>query len=163
VNRKYPLETLRRARTDEVDRRTHAYADAIGREEAARADLGQKVVAHRALESRIESQVSGERARLEQGELSALDLARGAVFGLRCEIEKRASAQAVDKARVRHETEIADAHAKRGALGRASADAEVVERNRAAWLREGQKAAERAEETAVEEAHAALAARKGKR
>jgi hypothetical protein len=161
VNRKYPLETLRRARADEVDKRTRTYGEAVRREEEARAELGQKKAEHAALVSRIETQVHDERARLESGELSAADLVRGATFGLRADIEKKVSARKVDDARARHEGKRGEAQAKQAALGRASADAKVVEKNREAWAREEQRAAERAEEIAADEMHTSRSARKG--
>jgi hypothetical protein len=163
VSRKYPLETLRRARADEVDKRTHAYGEAIGREERARAELGRKQAEREAIVSRIEAQTQKEHDRLARGELRASDLARGAAFGVRAEIEKAIARHDEDLARARHEGDRAEASAKRAALGRASADAQVVERNRAAWERGREKIAARADEIAAEEAHAARMHRKGGR
>jgi hypothetical protein len=161
VNRKYPLETLRRSRADEVDKKTRAYGEAVGREEQARAELARKNAEHEELVSRITKQEKDEHGRLLGGELSAQDLARGAAFGMRTDLEKAMSSRDVDTARARHEQVRAEANAKQAGLARASADAKVVEKNREAWAREQQKAAERAEELAVEDAHAARVHRKG--
>jgi hypothetical protein len=161
VTRKYPLETLRRSRADEVDKKTRAYGEAIGREEQARAELARRNAEHEQLVSRIDEQEKDEHGRLLDGALSAQDLARGAAFGVRTDLEKKTSSRNVDTARARHEEVRAEASAKQAALARASADAKVVEKNREAWAREREKAAERAEELAVEDAHAARSHRKG--
>jgi hypothetical protein len=162
VTRKYPLETLRRSRADEVEKKTRAYGEAIGREEQARAQLNQKKAEHETLVSRVQKQVKDEHARLERGELSVADLARGAAFNVRTDMEKTVSSRSVDKARATHEDVRAEALAKQAALGRASADAKVVEKNREAWVCERDKEVARAEEIAAEEAHAVRAHRKGR-
>jgi hypothetical protein len=162
VNRKYPLETLRQARADEVDKRKRAHGEAARREQAARDDLDRQKTAQEALVERVRKQEKDEHERLLRGELFAADLARGAAFGVRTDIEKKVSARNVDQARARHEGERAEAHAKQSALARASADSKVVEKSRDAWKREQEKAAERAEETEAEEVHAARAHRKGR-
>lgn len=161
VNRKYPLETLRQSRADQVDKKTRAYGEAIGRAEQARAELAARNAEHEQLVSRIDKQHKDEHSRLLGGELSAQDLARGAAFGMRTDLEKKMSSRTVDTARARHQQVRAEANAKQAALARASADAKVVENNREAWARQQKKAAERAEELAVEDAHAARAHRKG--
>jgi flagellar biosynthesis chaperone FliJ len=146
VTRKYPLDPLKRVRAETVDQRARALSRALGNLEATRAELDRRERAKREVERSLSEVKRAEREKLENGELSVADLARGAAFDIGGEIRRVACERAEDNARLGHARAIAEAEDKRKTLGSARADADVVEKHHERW-----RAARQVEEIAKEE------------
>jgi hypothetical protein len=155
VTRKYPLDPLKRVRAEKVDERARALSEAIGEAEKARTERERRERAKRELEQSLTAVAEAERAKLEEGELSVLDLARAAAFGIAGEMKRAAHARSVDEARVTHARKANEAEAERGRLASARADAKVVEKHHETWQRARRAEADAKDEESAEEAHAA--------
>jgi hypothetical protein len=161
VTRKYPLDPLKRVRAEKVDQRARALSQALGEVEKARAEREQRELAKRELERSLQDVARAEGERLERGELSVADLARGAAFGIAGEMKRAAHAKAVDQARSGHTKALSHAETSRQGLASARADAEVVEKHHQKWQKAREADAISKEEETAEEAHLARSRERG--
>jgi hypothetical protein len=153
VTRKYPLDPLKRVRAEKVDQGARALSQALGEAEKARLEHERRELAKREHERSLSEVALTESEKLEKGELSVADLARGAAFGIAGEMKRAVHAQAVEQARSSHATAVTRAEDSRQVLASARADAEVVERHHDKWRKAKEAEALRKEEENAEEAH----------
>jgi len=159
VTRKYPLDPLKRVRAEKVERGARVLSQALGEVEKARVETERRERAQREHEQSLSLVADAERGKLENGELSVADLARGAAFGIAGEMRRALHQRATDEARAGHARAVADAEEKRSGLASARTDAEVVDKHHEKWkkARDAERTAK--EEESAEEAH--LARRRG--
>ncbi len=153
VTRKYPLEPLKRVRAEKVDRKARAVSQAVVRAERALGEVEQRERAKRELEASLAATARTERDRLEKGELTAADLARGAAWGIASDMQKKAHERATDEARASLVRAQREAEQERAGLSVAQAEAKVVEKHHGAWQKARQAEAIAADEESAEEAH----------
>jgi hypothetical protein len=163
VTRKYPLDPLKRVRAEKVDQGARALSQALGEVENARAEHERRELAKRELERSLSEVARGEGERLERGELSAADLARGAAFGIAADMKRAAHAEAVEEARSKHAKAASHVEESRRVFATARADAEVVERHRQKWQKARDAEVVSKEEESAEEAHLARSQERGGR
>jgi hypothetical protein len=162
VTRKYPLDPLKRVRAEKVDQGARALSQALGEAEKARTERERREHAKRELERSLSEVALSEREKLEKGELSVADLARGAAFGIAGEMKRAAHAEAVEQARSSHAKAESRAEDSRQVLASARADAEVVERHHQKWQKAKQAEAISRDEENAEEAHLSRSRERGK-
>jgi hypothetical protein len=162
VTRKYPLDPLKRVRAEAVDQRARSLSQAIGEVEKARAEKERREHAKRELERSLSEVADAERERLEKGELSVADLARGAAFGIAGEMRRAAHERAAEQARAEHAKAVTSAEDKRKVLASARADAEVVEKHHKRWQSARNAEAIAKDEESAEEAHLGARAHRSK-
>jgi len=133
VTRKYPLDPLKRVRAEKVDREARALSTALGEAELARLETERRDHAKRELERTLRETAQGEREHLEQGALTAADLARGAAFDVAGGMRRTAHERSVDEARATEVRASSAAEDKRKDLASARSDAEVVEKHHQKW------------------------------
>ena len=149
---KYPLESLRQVRQNGVDDATARLASAVRERERAEAKTAAAALAGHAHEQATTEKKASEQRALEDGSLTAADLARRDAW----EFQVRADAAKL-------EGEIACARAseekaKQGEalaqkdLGAKKAEADVVDKDRARFTEKQTKLALATEEEAAEEA-----------
>jgi hypothetical protein len=155
VTRKYPLDPLKRVRAEKVDERVRAMSVALRKAEAAGVELERRTHAKQQLDQALNETARTERERLERGELSAADLARGAAWGVAADLRRTQAARAVDEAKKQHAQARVDADKERSSLATAEADAKVVDKHHERW-RAAHDAADLArDEESAEESHLA--------
>jgi hypothetical protein len=162
VTRKYPLDPLKRVRAEKVDQRARAHAEALGEVERARTEHERRELAKRELEQSLADVARSESERLERGELSVADLARGAAFGIAGEMKRAVHAQAVDQARSMHAKAVSGADQSRQVLASARADADVVDKHHGRWQKARDAEALAKEEENAEEAHLSRSRERGR-
>ena len=155
VTRKYPLDPLKRVRAERVDQETRALSQALGEVGKARAEAEQRERAKRELERALSEVAHLERERLEMGDLSVADLARGAAFGIAGDIQRASHERSLEEARAGHARAVSEAESKRKGLASARVDAEVVEKHHQKWQKGRQVEAMAKDEESAEEAHRA--------
>jgi len=149
---KYPLDPLVRVREARVDGATRAVAAATRKAEDARAArIAAEASRARAAEAARAARES-EREVLESGGLTAADLARADAWETRVQGEDQRLFGAVSRAAEAEAAAIAEEAAARAALAGDKADADVVAKDRAAWLDVARRRAEAAEEEDAAEA-----------
>src|SRR5262249_14135353 len=121
----------------------------------ARAERERRERTKHELETSLASVAEAERAKLEQGELSVADLARGAAFGIAGEMKRAAHTRSVDEARTAHARAASEAEAERGRLASARADSKVVEKHHERWERARRAELDAKDEENAGEAHGA--------
>lgn len=163
MTRKYPLDPLRRVREDNVDRRVRAVSDALRETEAARRDAELAEARKRELEHAVEDTLRGEHRRLDAGDLTAADLARGAAWGLAANIEQSRRRAAVDAAREKQLHAEAATREKRRLLIEAETAARVVANHHDAWQAQRKSEVVAAEDEQAEESYLARMSQRGER
>jgi len=153
VTRKYPLDPLKRVRAEKVDQRTRSLSDALRKAEATGTEVERKTRAKEQLDKSVSVTARGERDRLERGELTAMDLARGAAWGVSADLQRNEMARAVDVAQKEDARARSDAEKERAALATAQAEAKVVEKHHEKWRAVQQGADIARDEESAEEAH----------
>lgn len=148
---KYPNETLRRVRTDRVDRAVLELAKAISERDAAekRQRAAEAVKADH--ERAAEEKRAAERAALLGGALRVADLMRKDAweFGVRTEGDKLAAD--VERAKASADGAKGAENKARAHTAEKRAEADVVDKDREKWAaREGKKALAKEEEAAEE-------------
>jgi hypothetical protein len=133
VTRKYPLDPLKRVRADKVDKQARTLARAVGEVEKAKAEAERRDRAKRDLERSLAEVATAERERLERGELSVADLARGAAFGIAGDMRRAAHERSLEEARVAQARASSEADLERQNLAVARADARVVDKHHDKW------------------------------
>jgi hypothetical protein len=161
VTRKYPLDPLKRVRAERVDQETRAFSKALGEVEKARAEAEQRDRAKRELERALSEVARSERERLEKGDLSVADLARGASFGIAGEIQRASHERSLEQARAVQARAASEAENKRKGLASARAAAEAVEKHHRKWQKTMQAEAIARDEENAEEAHRARSKGRG--
>jgi hypothetical protein len=162
VTKKYPLEPLRRVRVGRVDDAKRALFEANKKLEEARGDLARREREKAELEEAAQRTRAHEEDLLAKGDLSAVDLMRGAAWGVLAELRHKEKTQKAEQARrvvAKASDVVAD---RRGEAQKAEAEREVVERNHERWERAAQTAAMDAEEQTAEEAHLSRAHHRSK-
>ena len=155
VTRKYPLDPLKRVRAERVDQEARAFSRALGEVEKARAEAEQRDRAKRDLERSLSEVARSERERLEKGDLSVADLARGAAFGIAGEIQRASHERSLEQARAAQARAASEAENKRKGLASARAAAEAVEKHHGKWQKTMRAEAIARDEESAEEAHRA--------
>jgi hypothetical protein len=155
VTRKYPLDPLKRVRAEKVDQEARALSRALGQLEETRALAEKRELAKRELERSLGEVALAERERLEKGQLTAGDLARGAAFDIAGDMQRAAHARSLEQARTDQLRARTVAESKRGDLSSARAGAEVVEKHHQKWEKTRQAHAFAKDEESAEESHLA--------
>jgi hypothetical protein len=163
VTRKYPLDPLRRVREDTVDRRVRAVSDALGATEKARRDAELAEARKRELEQTVDDTMRGEHRRLDAGDLTVADLARGAAWNLAAHIEQSRRRAALDAAREKQLHAEAVAREERRLLIEAEKAARVVSKHHEAWQAQRKSAVVAAEDEQAEESYLARRNQRGER
>jgi len=161
VTRKYPLDPLKRVRAEKVDRKGRALSQAVVKTERALGELEQRERAKRKFEEELTTTERAERDRLEKGELTAADLARGAAWGIAADIEKKGYERATQEARASYTHARAEADNERTGLSMARAEAKVVEKHHEAWQNARRADVIADDEESAEEAHLAASKSRG--
>jgi len=161
VTRKYPLDPLRRVREENVDRKVRALSESLRHVEAAREEAERSDRRKRELESALAATAAKEEQRLTLGELTAADLARGAVWSLAAEIERTEKARAAAEARARQEAAEARVSERQLELGDAKASAELVDKHHQGWQRARTAESVARDEEDAEQAHLSRLGRGG--
>ena len=161
--RRYPLDPLKRVRAEKVDEEARALSRAMGQLEEATASAERRELAKRELERSLSEVALAERRKLEDGQLTAIDLARAAAFDIAGDIERAARARALEQARADELRARTSVQAKRGDLSMARAEAEVVEKHHQKWEKARQTLAHAKDEESAEEAHRARPKERGQR
>ncbi len=151
VRRRYPLHALGRLRDQRVEEETQRVAARSLEARRAAERLAQAAAARQAEEQRVQAVLAEEAERADAGVVSAGEL-QGLVHWRARAAEEVAARHRAERAR---EAELAQAsnaeRQARQALAQADADANAVERHRAGWQAEQDRAAEQAvEEQALE-------------
>jgi hypothetical protein len=155
VTRKYPLDPLKRVRAEKVDKSARALSDALHKADSKAVEVERRIDAKEQLDQSVRETARGERERLERGELSAADLARGAAWSVAADMRRSHAARAVDEARREHTEARVDAEKKRSSFATVQAEAKVVDKHHERW-RTARDAADAArDEDSAEEAHLA--------
>jgi hypothetical protein len=163
VTRKYPLDPLRRVREENVDRKVRALSDSLRHVESARDQAEASERRRRELESSLAEVAAKEAQRLTRGELTAVDLARGAAWSLGTGIERAEKTRAAEQARARHAETEARASERQRELADAKASAELVAKHHHGWERARAAASVARDEEDAEQAHLSLFVRRGGR
>lgn len=149
---KYPLDPLLRLRENQVDQAQKELAGAVKERESAAA---RRERAERELAAERERQKSvrdAERAALEQGALTAADLARAGAWELAARAEEDALAKdAVKKAGEEGDAIVREAE-ERANVARREADARVIDEDKTRFEERLRKQREAKEQEAAEEA-----------
>ena len=154
-NPKYPLEPLREHRDRHVEAATVELGDAVRAREAAAEAKARAEAERREAEARAAAVRSVELERLESGELSVADLARGQAWEHAAGTELADLGRAVSRADDRVAAALdAEGHA-RLELARKKADLDVVAKDKVRFEDGVRRAGEAAEEEAAEEVFAA--------
>lgn len=159
MTRRYPLETLRKVRLDQVEERRREVAERLVTEREAETRRQQAEELRRDEERRTRAVLDGEAHRLESGALSVGDLQQGTSFRLGAELRDRqlaASEQRAAAAVRAAQEQVAAANVR---LAAADADAKAVQRHKQRFDHEAAERAEQAQEEAALDAHGARAAR----
>ncbi len=155
VTRKYPLDPLKRVRADQVDQKTRSLSDALRKAEATGSEVERKTRAKEQLDRAVSATARGEHERLERGELTAADLARGAAWGLSAGLARREMARALDEAQKEDAQARTIAEKERSSLATAQAEAKVVEKHHEKWRAVREAADIARDEESAEEAYLA--------
>jgi hypothetical protein len=155
VTRKYPLDPLKRVRAENVDRGARSLSEALRKAEAASIEVERATQAKEQLDRAVNATARAERERLERGELTAADLARGAAWGLSADLRRNEKARAVDDAQKENARARAGAEKERSGLAAAQAEAKVVEKHHQRWSAVRDAADMARDEESAEEAHLA--------
>jgi hypothetical protein len=161
VTRKYTLDPLKRVRAEKVDQGARALSQALGEVERARTEQERRELAKRELERSLSEVAQAEREKLEKGELSVADLARGAAFGIAGEMKRAVHREAVEQAQSSHAKAASHAEESRQVLASARADADVVEKHHEKWRKAREAEAISKEEENAEEAHLSRSRERG--
>jgi hypothetical protein len=160
VTRKYPLDPLKRVRAERVDAQTRSLSEARRLADAADGEVERRVHAKEQLDQSVSATAQSERARLEHGELTAADLARGAAWSIAAGMKQKEMARALDVAQAEQKRTRSVVEHERASLATAEAEAKVVDKHHAKW-----RAAKALADVARDEENAAEAhqARRGGR
>jgi colicin import membrane protein len=146
VKRRYPLESLRAVKKQQLDRRALAVAEQTRRVEQAQKQRSILERERDAEESRARRIAAAERGRLEAGGARVADLASmhdwAASAAHRIAERRRAERSAGERETLERDAETS----ARAALAGADAEAKAVEKHRGHWHKERDAAAERAVE-----------------
>jgi len=115
----------------------------------------KRELAKREFERSLSEVALAERERLERGQLTAADLARGAAFDIAGDMQRAAHARSLEHARTDQLRARSAAESKRGDLSSARAEAEVVEKHHQKWEKVRQASAVAKDEESAEESHLA--------
>jgi hypothetical protein len=140
-----------------------ALSDSLRHVESARDEAARSERRKCELETALASTAAKEEQRLARGELSAVDLARGAAWTLGTAIERAEKARAVEQARARHAEAEARATERQRELADAQASAELVAKHHEGWQRARAAASVARDEEDAEQAHLNLFGRRGAR
>jgi hypothetical protein len=163
VTRKYPLDPLKRVRAEKVDDEARALSRALGDVEATKAEEDRRARAKQEFERSLSDIDAAERAKLELGDLTVADLARGAAFGIAGDMRRATLERSVEEARLGHARARLSADDKRKDLASARTDAELVEKHYDKWS-QAERAVELAkEEENAEETHLARSRKRGEK
>ena len=135
MTRKYPLDPLRRVREENVDHKARALSESLRHVESARDEAERSERRKRELESVLAATASKEDQRLERGDLTAADLARGAAWTLGSEMQRAERAREAEQARARQTAAEMRATERQRQLADAQASAELVAKHHQGWQR----------------------------
>jgi hypothetical protein len=155
VTRKYPLDPLKRVRAEKVDQRARALSGAMRELEAARVEVEKKTRTKEHLDESLNATARSERERLERGELTAADLARGAAWNVSADLLRAQASRAVDEAKKDHAQARTLAERERATLATLQAEAKVVDKHHEKWRAARAAADQSRDEESAEEAHLA--------
>jgi hypothetical protein len=130
---KYPLEPLSRVRMKKVDDATRTLADAIHSRLDAAIQAEQATAARSEHAAKVQEARAAERSALEEGALTAADLARENAWGIRAAAEQAALTRGESDA---HSTETkaqGDEAAARDGVAARKADASVLDKHHERW------------------------------
>lgn len=153
VEKKYPLDVVQRVRDERVQGKAKDLAVAGRRVGESKARADDRHRKKEAFELRCAQDLRAERAKLEEGQLSAVDLQRalGWIFGMdlgRAERARDLAKAEADLAQARQHAE-----EQRILLIKEQAGAEVVQRHRSHWEGARRAAMLEAEQRQAEEIH----------
>jgi len=163
VTPKYPLDPLRRVRAENVDQNTRALSEAVRHVEAARDEAERRERMKHELEDSLATIAGAERERLQRGELTVADAARGAAWGVAAQMQRVSQARAVDEAQTTYARAVSLATDRQKGLAEARASADLVEKHHRQWKQAREAEAIAKDEEDGEASQLALARTRGEK
>ena len=148
----YPLDPLLRVREARVDDATRAVAEAVHEVDATRDARAAAEAARLRAGEAAQAIRASERDVLEEGGLTAADLARADAWEAKIRDDDRRLFDAAARAAEAESRAVLDEARARAELAKYKVDADVVSKDRDAWTNEVRRRVEAKEEEDAEEA-----------